>query len=204
MQFQVPQFIETEDKIVGPLTLKQFAYIAGGGILSALLYFVAQAWLWAIGSFFIFAIVIALAFVKIEGRPFPNVIVSAFHFYWKPQTYVWQPEHPTVVLHPKVVEQEASRSALEEILAKSAAKTRATIKKFTPAAKPVEPAKPITRETVKTGSALHKSWEDVQTGAPLTKKNSDKQFLERKMAERYQIFQRLAGDRNAAKRIDYR
>ncbi|TSC61742.1 MAG: SsrA-binding protein, partial [Parcubacteria group bacterium Athens0416_74] len=30
MQFQVPQFIEVEDKIVGPLTFKQFVFIAGG------------------------------------------------------------------------------------------------------------------------------------------------------------------------------
>ena len=31
MEYQVPQFIEVEDKIVGPLTLKQFIYIAGAG-----------------------------------------------------------------------------------------------------------------------------------------------------------------------------
>ena len=30
MQFQVPQFIEIEDKIFGPLTFKQFIYLAGG------------------------------------------------------------------------------------------------------------------------------------------------------------------------------
>ena len=29
MEYQVPQFIEVEDKIIGPLTLKQFIYIAG-------------------------------------------------------------------------------------------------------------------------------------------------------------------------------
>ena len=31
MRFQVPQFIEVEDKIFGPLTLKQFIYLAGAG-----------------------------------------------------------------------------------------------------------------------------------------------------------------------------
>ena len=29
MEYQVPQFIEVEDKIIGPLTLKQFIYLAG-------------------------------------------------------------------------------------------------------------------------------------------------------------------------------
>lgn len=37
MQFQVPQFIEVEDKIFGPLTFKQFVYIAGGVALMYLL-----------------------------------------------------------------------------------------------------------------------------------------------------------------------
>ena len=31
MRFQVPQFIEIESKIFGPLTFKQFIYLAGGG-----------------------------------------------------------------------------------------------------------------------------------------------------------------------------
>ena len=30
MQFQVPQFIEIEDKIIGPFTVKQFIYLVGG------------------------------------------------------------------------------------------------------------------------------------------------------------------------------
>lgn len=193
MQFQVPQFIETEDKIVGPFSLRQFAYVGAGGVLSALLYFAAVGWLWVIGSIIIFSIAISLAFVKIEGRPFANVIVSAFNFYWKPQTYVWQPEHPTVTVSPQKIYDEAGQSALEDILAKSTAKIK-------PAA--IVPAQPVTRETVKAGAALHKSWEQVQ--ATGVQKNSDKQFLERKMAERYQIFQRISGDRKAAKRVDYR
>jgi PrgI family protein len=206
MQFQVPQFIETEDKIVGPFSLRQFAYVGAGGVLSALLYFAAVGWLWVIGSIIIFSIAISLAFVKIEGRPFANVVVSAFNFYWKPQTYVWQPEHPTATISHKQVTDEAGKSALEDILAKSVTKTKAV---FTPPAPSQKPAaaiatQPVTRETAQAGSALHKSWERVQTDAALVDKNSDKQFLERKMAERYQIFQRIAGDRHAARRVDYR
>ena len=48
MQFQVPQFIETEDKIVGPLTLRQFLYIGAAGLLSFLLFFVLKIWFWFI------------------------------------------------------------------------------------------------------------------------------------------------------------
>ena len=38
MRFQVPQFIEVEDKIFGPFTLKQFIYMAGGCGLSFVTY----------------------------------------------------------------------------------------------------------------------------------------------------------------------
>ena len=48
MQFQVPQFIETEDKIVGPFTLRQFIYVAGAGLGSVILYFSVATWLWLI------------------------------------------------------------------------------------------------------------------------------------------------------------
>ena len=38
MQFQVPQGIDMEDKIVGPLTLIQFLYLLVGGVIDYLLF----------------------------------------------------------------------------------------------------------------------------------------------------------------------
>ena len=207
MQFQVPQFIESEDKVVGPFSLRQFAYVGVAGALSGALYLFVVTWLWLIFSIIIFGVAFAFAFVRIEGRPFISIVTSAFNFYWRPQTYVWQPEHQSVTL-PKKTAVAESGSGLEEILAKSAEKARRAIIHLTPriaekptvlAEKPVEKA--ISRESVSTGSTLHKIWQDVQTGVA---KNSDKQFLEKKMEERYQIFQRISGDRKAAKRVDYR
>ena len=95
MQFQVPQFIETEDKIVGPFTMRQFIYVGVAGGISAMLYFTVQTAVWAIASVFLFGGAVALAFVKIEGRPLFKVLGAAFDFYWKPQTYLWKPERPT-------------------------------------------------------------------------------------------------------------
>jgi PrgI family protein len=166
MQFQVPQFIETEDKIVGPLSLRQFIYVGIGIGISALLYFVLQTWLWIILSVLFVGGAVAIAFVKVEGRPLAKVILSAAHFYWNPQTYVWQPEHPVVA---------KGRRAREVI------------------------SVPPLRKKAAIGEALHKHWEDLQAG-----KMSDRQFEENKMSERYQIFRKLAGDRQAARRVDYR
>lgn len=104
MQFQIPQFIETEDKVIGPLTIRQFIYVGTGAGICAMLYFMLATWLWAIFSIIIMVSVAAVAFIKIDGRPFINIILSAFNFYWKPQAYFWQSEqqpmkkedHPTL------------------------------------------------------------------------------------------------------------
>ncbi len=90
MQFQVPQFVEVEDKIVGPFTLKQFLYIGGAVGISLLLFFIVAFWLWVILSIFIVAGGVALALIKINGQPIIKVMMSAIAFYWRPQTYVWQ------------------------------------------------------------------------------------------------------------------
>ena len=39
MRFEVPQFIEIEDKIFGPFTWKQFVYLGGGIGLAAVIFF---------------------------------------------------------------------------------------------------------------------------------------------------------------------
>ena len=96
MQFQVPQFIETEDKIVGPLTLRQFFYLGGAAGISVFLYFTVQLWLWLILSIPLAAIGAGFAFVKINGRPLVKLLLAGTSFYWKPNTYVWQPEHPNL------------------------------------------------------------------------------------------------------------
>lgn len=90
MQFNVPQFIEIEDKIVGPLTLKQFLYLAAGGAICFLLYFVLK-----IGFFIAIAIIIMgfcamLAFIKINGRSFPHFLMNFIGFALKPKIYVWK------------------------------------------------------------------------------------------------------------------
>src|SRR3989344_8002664 len=92
MQFQVPQFADVEDKIVGPLTLKQFLYIAAAAGLSLLLFFIVKFWLWLIMSIFMIAGAAGLAMIKINGQPLIKMALSAIEFYWRPQTYVWQSE----------------------------------------------------------------------------------------------------------------
>ncbi|HZX00840.1 MAG TPA: PrgI family protein [Candidatus Paceibacterota bacterium] len=92
MQFQVPQFIETEDKIVGPLTFRQFIYIAIGAIISFVLFFVLQVWLWLIVTFILMTISASLAFIKINGRSMSVFAQSTFGYIWSPKVYTLKPK----------------------------------------------------------------------------------------------------------------
>lgn|SRR3989344_3537591 len=97
-QFQVPQFIETESKIVGPLTLKQFLYIAAAGLTCFLLFFVLKFFIWVILTMIIGGLGAAFAFFKYNGRPLPVILKSAFLYYWNPRLYLWQREEAKPVV----------------------------------------------------------------------------------------------------------
>lgn len=92
MQFQVPQYYEVKEKIVGPLTLLQFFYIAAACGLSFLLFFIFQLWLWFLASVFLIGIASALALVEINGQSLTKILFSAFFYYWRPRTFLWQRE----------------------------------------------------------------------------------------------------------------
>jgi hypothetical protein len=97
MNFQVPQFIEVEDKIVGPLTFKQFIYLAGGAGLCFLLY----AWLgWILGAIPIIAVgafAFALAFYKINNRPFVYTAQAAVKYFLSSKFYIWKKGYKAAV-----------------------------------------------------------------------------------------------------------
>lgn len=89
MQFQVPQFIEVEDRIFGPLTFKQFVYMAGGAGLSYVIWrllptFVAAPIILGVGS-----LAVALAFMQYNGRPFMLAIETAFYYLIHTKLYLW-------------------------------------------------------------------------------------------------------------------
>ena len=91
MRYQTPQFIETETKLIGPFTLKQFLFVAGG--VSS----VAMAYVLLDGIFFLLAAIVlgsffgALAFLKIDGQPFLNYLAYALSFMLNAKRYVYKP-----------------------------------------------------------------------------------------------------------------
>ena len=91
-RYQVPQFIEVEDKIFGPLTFRQFVYLAGGAGFIVILYSFLPFFL-AILIGAPFAILgIVLAFVKINNRPSINIVESIIRFGLNKKLYLWRKE----------------------------------------------------------------------------------------------------------------
>ena len=68
-QFVVPQFIDVEGKIIGPITTRQFVLMLGGGLIIFLLYRFAPFNIFLIASAFTAFFVVVFGFVKVNGRP---------------------------------------------------------------------------------------------------------------------------------------
>lgn len=105
MRFQVPQFIEVEDKIFGPLTLKQFIYLLGGAGISFIIYsFVGNLIISAILILPVIGFVLALAFYKINNKPFINVVEAAFNYYIGNKLYIWKHVEKPIVAKEQTTE----------------------------------------------------------------------------------------------------
>jgi hypothetical protein len=92
MEYQVPQFIEVEDKIFGPLTLKQFIYMAGGAGLSVIVFLYLPLFLALLFIIPVMGFAFALAFYKVNNRNFTDMLSAGFTFYTKDRLYLWKKE----------------------------------------------------------------------------------------------------------------
>lgn len=126
MQYQVPQFIDIEDRIIGPLTLKQFLYLAGAAAIMLINWFLFTFFFWLLLSIPVVAIALAFAFLKINGCPFIFFIFSFFAYIFRPRLYVWtqKPEKAKTSETQKIApsaeenptrEEKVSRSRLREL-----------------------------------------------------------------------------------------
>ncbi len=89
MQYKVPQKIDLEDKIIGPLTLKQFIYLLIGGMLDYLIFSSIKSFLGWFLIFIISLVTLAFAFIQVEEQPFSYLILHLFSFLLRPKIRLW-------------------------------------------------------------------------------------------------------------------
>lgn len=109
MQFQVPQNIDLEDKIVGPLTLIQFLYVLGGALIDYFLFqSLAQDYfgLFLVAGIPIALISLGLAFFKIQDQPLSHFLTVGLVYMTKPKLRIWnrQTHFSPILTEPPVKE----------------------------------------------------------------------------------------------------
>ena len=93
MQFPVPQFTEVEDKIIGPLTLKQFGIIFAAGIIIFMGFSLSKSVLVLVFLFVLFGIpALGLAFAQINGRPIYSSLGNFIKFLTAPKLLIFHKE----------------------------------------------------------------------------------------------------------------
>ena len=100
MQFNVPQF-ETEDKLFGPFTVFQFLYVAAALVMSFLLFPLLATWFWLAVSAVLVGGTLALALVKVGGRPLSVFLLAAAHYLWEPKILTQSSKFAEVVNLPQ-------------------------------------------------------------------------------------------------------
>lgn len=88
-QYTVPQFIDVEDKILGPLTVRQFVIMLVAGLLITLFYRIFKFGIFLVISLPLFAAAVTLAFVKINGQSFHFFFLNMVQTLRRPPLRVW-------------------------------------------------------------------------------------------------------------------
>lgn len=92
-QFVVPQFIEVEDKIFGPITTRQFLIMLVAGTIVFLAYRFADFTLFIFLLIFVGGFSLVLAFVKVHGQTFHYFLLNIFQTIRKPSLRIWRKGH---------------------------------------------------------------------------------------------------------------
>jgi PrgI family protein len=114
MRYIVPQFIDSEDKIFGPITVRQFLICTIGGLAIFLSFKLADFSLFILETFIIGGLTVVTAFVKVNGKKFHNFLLDLLNFSFKTQKLsVWQKKE-TVFVKKKIEKEKKEDSYVFE------------------------------------------------------------------------------------------
>ncbi|MFZ2970115.1 MAG: PrgI family protein [Minisyncoccia bacterium] len=119
MQYSVPQFIDVEDKIVGPFTGKQTLYLMVGGGLIILIFSFFQFMFFLLSLVIIVPAVLVFAFYKPKGITVAKYLTNFFKFYSSSHVYIWAREEDG-----SFVKQVQKKKKAVEIETKTASKSK--------------------------------------------------------------------------------
>jgi len=89
-QVVVPQFLDVEDKIIGPVSVRQFVEMMVSAIIIAIFYKLFDFPLFVISGLSIIAITLVVAFAKINGQPFHLFLLNLVQTVKSPKLKIWR------------------------------------------------------------------------------------------------------------------
>jgi hypothetical protein len=90
MLFNVPQYIDVEDKVAGPFTVKQLLWMFGMGAVLLILYGTLEKVYFFISALPVIIIFCGLAFYRPHGQPLIRFIFWGISFVFQPKVYIWR------------------------------------------------------------------------------------------------------------------
>lgn len=90
MLSNVPQFVDIEDRIVGPLTAKQLGWLALGGVILLVLWSILSIGAFIVSAVFVAILFVGLAFYRPYNQTLLSFILSSVGFLFKPKMYIWK------------------------------------------------------------------------------------------------------------------
>lgn len=100
-QYKVPQNVEAEDKILGPLSMKQFIYALIGLGYGALTFAIFKFFipLWVIIGLPPALFLLGLGLYQKEDQPLETYVIAIIQFFVRPKRRLWQKEPIAEVFH---------------------------------------------------------------------------------------------------------
>lgn len=90
MLFNVPQYIDVEDKVAGPLTAKQLLWMFGMGVVLIILWNIFDGIVFFIVAIPAALIFCALAFYRPYKQPLIKFVGSSLMYFFRPKVYSWR------------------------------------------------------------------------------------------------------------------
>ncbi len=90
MRFKVPKDVDIEDRIVGPLTVKQLVWLGGGGGICLLLWKLIEFQVFVFVGIVIMSLSAAFAFVRPYNQSLVAFCGSVLLYLSKPKLYIWR------------------------------------------------------------------------------------------------------------------
>lgn len=106
-QFVVPQFLDVESKIIGPITVRQFALIMGAGLIGAIFYRFFDFSLFLLLTIPLAIFTLLFAFVKINGQGLHYVSLNFIQTLRRPSLRVWNKHRTDAELKAKILKKKA-------------------------------------------------------------------------------------------------